>query len=66
MQVPNFLGSTIGLISQSSILKKLTEKFKIDWLVSAIDNVDVMTAEAQVRELQCQYPHEKPQEIAHR
>lgn len=66
VQVPNFLGSALGLISQSPILKKLTEKFKIDWLVSAIDTVDVVTAEAQVRELQGQYPHEKPQEIAHR
>ncbi|WP_293123859.1 restriction endonuclease [Microcoleus sp. bin38.metabat.b11b12b14.051] len=65
MQVPNFLGSSIGLISQSPILKKLTEKFKIDWLVNAIDAVDVVNAEAQVRELQRQYPHEKPQEIAH-
>ncbi len=66
MQVPNFLGSALDLISQSPILKKLTEKFKIDWLVRAIDTVDVVTAEAQVRELQRQYPHEKPQEIAHR
>ena len=65
MQVPNFLGSSIGLISQSPILKKLTEKFKIDWLVNAIDKVDVVTAEAKIRELQRQYPHEKPQEIAH-
>jgi uncharacterized protein (DUF697 family) len=66
LQFPNFLGSALGLISQSPILKKLTENFKIDWLVSAIDKVDVVTAEAQVRELQRQYPHEKPQEIAHR
>ncbi|MCU0544116.1 MAG: restriction endonuclease [Oscillatoriaceae cyanobacterium Prado104] len=65
-QVPNFLGSALSLISQSSILKKLTKNLKIDWLVSAIDTVDVVTAEAQVRELQRQYPHEKPQEIAHR
>ncbi|MEG3954833.1 hypothetical protein [Microcoleus sp. herbarium2] len=66
LQFPNFFGSALGLISQSPILKKLTENFKIDWLVSAIDKVDVVTAEAQVRELQRQYPHEKPQEIAHR
>jgi HJR/Mrr/RecB family endonuclease/uncharacterized protein (DUF697 family) len=66
LQVPNFLGSALDVISQSPILKKLTEKFKIDWLVRAIDTVDVVTAEAQVRELQRQYPHEKPQEIAHR
>jgi uncharacterized protein (DUF697 family) len=65
LQVPNFLGSSIGLISQSPILKKLTQKFKIDWLVNAIDAVDVVNAEAKVRELQRQYPHEKPQEIAH-
>ncbi|MEG4296831.1 hypothetical protein QUA41_09730 [Microcoleus sp. Pol11C1] len=66
LQFPNFFGSAFGLISQSPILKKLTENFKIDWLVSAIDKVDVVNAEAQVRELQRQYPHEKPQEIAHR
>ena len=65
MQVPKFLGSSIGLISQSPILKKLTEKLKIDWLAHAIDTVDVVNAEAKVRELQRQYPHEKPQEIAH-
>jgi len=64
LQFPNFLGSS-GLISQSPILKKLTEKFKIDWLVNAIDAVDVVSAEAQVRELQRQHPHEKPQEISH-
>ena len=66
LQVPNSLGSALGSISQSPILKKLTENFKIDWLVNAIDKVDVVTAEGQVRELQRQYPHEKPQEIAHR
>ena len=66
LQFPNFLDSALGSISQSPILKKLTENFKIDWLVNAIDKVDVVTAEAQVRELQRQYPHEKPQEIAHR
>ncbi|MEG4089915.1 restriction endonuclease [Microcoleus sp. Pol12B4] len=65
MQVPNFFGSSLVFISQSPILKKLTQKFKIDWLVNAIDAVDVVTAEAQVRELQRQYPHEKPEEIAH-
>ncbi|MEG4171899.1 MULTISPECIES: restriction endonuclease [unclassified Microcoleus] len=65
MQVPNFFGSSLVFISQSPILKKLTQKFKIDWLVNAIDAVDVVNAEAQVRELQRQYPHEKPQEIAH-
>jgi uncharacterized protein (DUF697 family) len=65
LQVPKFLGSSIGLISQSPILKKLTEKLKIDWLAHAIDTVDVVNAEAKVRELQRQYPHEKPQEIAH-
>ncbi|MEG3900620.1 hypothetical protein QUB19_00095 [Microcoleus sp. B4-C5] len=66
LQFPNFFGSALGSISQSPILKKLTENFKIDWLVNAINKVDVVTAEAQVRELQRQYPHEKPQEIAHR
>jgi uncharacterized protein (DUF697 family) len=66
LQFPNFLDSALVSISQSPILKKLTENFKIDWLVNAIDKVDVVTAEAQVRELQRQYPHEKPQEIAHR
>jgi uncharacterized protein (DUF697 family) len=65
MQVPNFFGSSLVFISQSPILKKLTQKFKIDWLVNAIDAVDVVNAEAQVRELQRQYPHEKPEEIAH-
>ena len=66
VQFPNFWDSALGSISQSPILKKLTENFKIDWLVNAINKVDVVTAEAQVRELQRQYPHEKPQEIAHR
>ncbi|TAF30248.1 MAG: hypothetical protein EAZ69_22975 [Oscillatoriales cyanobacterium] len=65
LQVPKFLGSSIGLISQTPILKKLTQKFKIDWLANAIDAVDVVNAEAQVRELQRQYPREKPKEIAH-
>ncbi|MEG4574346.1 hypothetical protein QUA56_16875 [Microcoleus sp. N3A4] len=66
LQFPNFFGSSLVFISQSPILKKLTQKFKIDWLVNAIDAVDVVNAEAQVRELQRQYPHKKPQQIAHR
>ncbi|MBD2041301.1 EcsC family protein [Microcoleus sp. FACHB-672] len=37
-----------------------------DWLIRFIDKVDVPKAEAEVRQLQQQYPNEEPRKIAHR
>jgi len=40
--------------------------FRLDWLLGAVDRVDVVKAEAAVSKLQQQHPHDTPSQIAHR
>ncbi|MDY7015956.1 MAG: restriction endonuclease, partial [Cyanobacteriota bacterium] len=65
MQLPKGLGSAVNLIHQSSALQKLTKNLKVDWLVRAIDAIDIAKADAEVRALQQAYPDRKANEIAH-
>lgn len=64
--VPKEIGFTFNLVRRNPLLKKLTKSFKVDALLSVLESVDIPKAEAEVRALQQQYPHEKPDEIAHR
>ena len=41
------------------------KKVSTDWLIRFIDKVDIVKAEAEVRQLEQQYPDEKPSQIAH-
>jgi len=65
MSVPKGLGSTVNLISQSPLLQRLTKGLKADWLLTAIEVVDVIQAEATVKELQQKNPIWEPDRIAH-
>lgn len=66
MQSTKGAGYVLEIIEKSPLLKNLTKALKVDWVVHFIEAVDVVRAETEVRELQEQYPQEKPEEIAHR
>ena len=66
MQSSKGAGYVLQLIEKSPLLKNLTKALKVDWVVHFIEAVDVVRAETEVRELQQQYPQEKPEQIAHR
>ncbi|MCT7960845.1 EcsC family protein [Laspinema sp. D1] len=66
MQSTKGVGYVLEIIEKSPLLKNLTKALKVDWVVHFIEAVDVVRAETEVRELQQQYPQEKPEEIAHR
>ncbi len=66
LQTPKAIGSLMSWIAQSPVLKKLTQNLKVNGWIAAIEAIDIVSAEAEVRQLQQKYPNEKPDEIAHR
>lgn len=66
LQATDGVGYLFEVVTNSPQLKELTKTLKVDWLIKVIEQVDVVKAETEVRELQAQYPNEKPAEIAHR
>jgi HJR/Mrr/RecB family endonuclease/uncharacterized protein (DUF697 family) len=66
LQAPKAIGFLLSSISQSPVLKKLTQNLKVNGWIAAIEAIDIVSAEAEVRKLQQKYPNEKPKEIAHR
>ena len=66
LQAPEGVGYLLGLVGDSPQLQQLTKALRVDWLVTIIDQVDIVKAETQVTRLQQQYPHEQASEIAHR
>lgn len=59
-------GNALDFISDSPLIRKLTETLRLDWLVGVSDQVDLQKAETAVKKLQQKYPNESPSEIAHR
>ncbi|MBW4471638.1 MAG: hypothetical protein KME45_14700 [Stenomitos rutilans HA7619-LM2] len=66
LQATDGVGYVLDMVSSSPHLQELTKVLKIDWLVKIADQVDVVKAETQVRNLQRKYPNDKPDAIAHR
>jgi len=66
MQVPGSVGYLVDFVHQSPALASLTQALKVDWLMKVVNQVDVVAAEKRVHQLQKQYSHERPDEIAHR
>lgn len=66
LQATNGAGYMLDVVNQSPQLETLTKALKVDWLLKIIDQVDIIKAETQVKQLQKKYPHEQPGEIAHR
>ncbi|HEY9750408.1 MAG TPA: hypothetical protein V6C63_17120, partial [Allocoleopsis sp.] len=65
-QATDGIGYVLDMITHSPQLQELTKAVKVDWLVRIIEQVDVIKAETQVKNLQQKYPQEKPSDIAHR
>ncbi|MCT7980950.1 hypothetical protein [Laspinema olomoucense] len=59
-------GKALSFIGENPVLKKFAKVFKAQWLLNLVGHVDIDKAEAEVRKLQQEYPHESPNEIAHR
>lgn len=66
LSVPQGLGELVKAIEARPELKGLTKVLKMDWLLKVVDQVDVEKAEAQVRQLQADYPDETPAQISRR
>ena len=65
-QATQKVGRAAGLIANNRILRRVTGMLRLDWLLGAVDQVDVVKAEAAVSKLQQQHPHDTPSQIAHR
>ncbi|HAX77498.1 MAG TPA: hypothetical protein DCY88_17105 [Cyanobacteria bacterium UBA11372] len=59
-------GHAVTFVGNLPFVKRVAGVLRLDWLVGVSDRVDLAKAEAQVKELQQQYPNEYPSEIAHR
>ncbi len=59
-------GKALSFIGENPVVKKVAQVFKAQWLLNLVGQVDIEKAESQVRKLQQEYPHETPNEIAHR
>ncbi len=59
-------GKALSFIGENPVVKKFAEVFKAQWLLNLVGQVDIEKAQSQVRKLQQEYPHESPNEIAHR
>ncbi len=66
LQATDGVGYVLDMVSSSPHLQELTKVLKVDWLVKIADQVDVVKAETQIRNLQRKYPNDKPDAIAHR
>ncbi|NJN85350.1 MAG: hypothetical protein HC881_02285 [Leptolyngbyaceae cyanobacterium SL_7_1] len=59
-------GQALDFISDSSLIRKLTETLRLDWLMGTSDKIDLEAAATTVKRLQQKYPNESPSKIAHR
>lgn len=66
LSVTDGAGYVLDIVSNSPLLKEVTKTLQVDWLINIVNQVDVVKAETAVRQLQQQYPNEKPSDIAHR
>lgn len=66
MQLPSGVGYVLDFVSNSPQLQTLTKALQVDWLIGIINRVDIVAAEARVKQLKRQYPKETTADIAHR
>lgn len=59
-------GEAVTSVGNNWLVRRFTRFLNLDWLIGATDSVDLAQAEAAVRKLQQEYPHESPSQIAHR
>jgi uncharacterized protein (DUF697 family) len=65
-QVTHTTGELASHIGENWFIRKLAGVLNLNWLVGAVDNVNLEKADIAVKKLQEENPHESPSEIAHR
>lgn len=51
---------------QNPVVRRLAGVLRLDWLTGISDRVDISKAEAEVKQLQHEYPGDSPSQLAHR
>ncbi len=64
-QATETAGHVVNHLSDNWLIRKLAGVLNLNWLVGSADSVDLEKAEAEVKKLKQQYPHESPSQIAH-
>lgn len=59
-------GQSLEWISSNPILKSADNIIGLDWLMTFLGQVDTAKVQATVEQIKAQYPHETPNQIAHR
>ena len=59
-------GQAVTFVGNLPLVRRVSGVLKLDWLVGIGDRVNLDQAEAEVKQLQQDYPNEYPSEIAHR
>lgn len=59
-------GQAVTRVSDNWLVRRVTRVLNLDWLLGAIDRVDLEKATKAVRKLQQEHPNESPSQIAHR
>lgn len=59
-------GKTVSEIGKNPVLQSLTNLFGTSWLKTILGEVDVASLQQDIVQLQQKYPHETPNQIAHR
>lgn len=65
-QTTQTTGQALNFLGDQPLVRRVSGVLKLDWLVGIADRIDLTKAETAVRQLQQQYPHESPNQIAHR
>ncbi|MDF5737716.1 MULTISPECIES: EcsC family protein [unclassified Nostoc] len=59
-------GQVVNSLSENWLIRKLSGVLNLNWLIGAINVVDLEKAEVAVNKLKQKYPNESPSQIAHR
>ncbi|MHC5599251.1 MAG: EcsC family protein [Nostoc sp.] len=59
-------GQVVNRLSENWLIRKLSGVLNLNWLIGTTSVVDLEKAEAAVNKLKQKYPHESPNQIAHR
>ncbi|MCY7384538.1 MAG: hypothetical protein LH628_18535 [Microcoleus sp. CAN_BIN18] len=59
-------GEAVNYVSNLPFVRQVAGVLRLDWLTGANSGLDFTKAEAEVKQIQQQYPNETPSEIAHR
>ncbi|MEB3178496.1 MAG: hypothetical protein VKL59_05560 [Nostocaceae cyanobacterium] len=65
-QATQSAGQVVNRFSNNWLIRRLSGFLNLNWLVGAVDSVNLEKAATQVKKLQQEHPEETPSQIAHR